>query len=285
MVTPRADGRLRLFRPGYTVSMPEGDTVFVLAARLRRALDGARLRAGRLNVPAHAVENLAGRVVVAHRTHGKHLFTDFDDGSTLHTHLRMSGSWTVVRAGRSIPQRVRPDVRVQLSVVDGPTAYGILLPVVEYGWTGDIDASVAHLGPDPLNPNFDAGVAAANVVAQNDRPIIAALLDQTVISGPGNLWANEVCFLRGLWPWTRSGDVDAEKLVALLQRAMRHSATVPGAMQVTTGDTRRGRSHWVAGRAGKPCLRCGTAIEVVAEIPGDPDRRRTWWCPNCQPEP
>ncbi|MDI9894600.1 DNA-formamidopyrimidine glycosylase family protein [Rhodococcus sp. IEGM 1381] len=264
--------------------MPEGDTVFALAARLRRALDGATLRAGRLNVPAHAVENLAGRTVVAHRTHGKHLFTDFDDGTTLHTHLRMSGSWTVVRAGRSIPQRVRPDVRVQLAVADGPTAYGILLPVVDYGFTPEMNALVAHLGPDPLQPMFDTDTAVANVVAQMDRPIIATLLDQRVIAGPGNLWANELCFLRGLWPWTRSNDVDAKKLVALLERAMRHSVAIPGAMQVTTGDVRRGRSHWVAGRAGKPCLRCGTLVRVAAEVPGDPDRRRTWWCPRCQPE-
>lgn len=265
--------------------MPEGDTVFALAARLRQALDGTTLRAGRLNVSAHAVENLAGRTVVGHRTHGKHLFTDFDNGTTLHTHLRMSGSWTVVRAGRSIPQRVRPDVRVQLAVTDGPTAYGILLPVVNYGFTPEMNALVAHLGPDPLQPMFDTETAVANVVAQLHRPIIATLLDQRVVAGPGNLWANELCFLRGLWPWAPSCTVDAEKLIALLERAMRHSVAIPGAMQVTTGDTRRGRSHWVAGRAGKPCLRCGTSVRVVAEVPGDPDRRRTWWCPSCQPEP
>lgn len=196
----------------------------------------------------------------------------------------MSGSWTVVRAGRSIPQRVRPDVRVRLAAVDGPTAYGILLPVVDYGHTRDMNALIAHLGPDPLHPTFDAERASANIAAQGRRPIIATLLDQRVIAGPGNLWANELCFLRGMWPWTPSGDVDAQRSVALLERAMRHSATVPGAMQVTTGDTRKGRAHWVAGRAGKPCLRCGTSIRVVAEVPGDPDRRRTWWCPRCQPE-
>lgn len=262
--------------------MPEGDSVYVLAARLRRALDGAQLRVGRLNVPAHAVENLAGRTVLSHRTHGKHLFTDFDDHTTLHTHLRMSGSWTVVRPGRVIAARVRPDVRVQLSAVDGPTAYGLMLPVVDYGFTPEIDASTDHLGPDPLHPTFDAARAAKNIRSQAGRPVIAALLDQKVVAGPGNLWANELCFLRGLWPWTPAGEVDSERLVALLARAMRHSATVPGALQITTGDTRRGRGHWVAGRAGKPCLRCATPIEVVAEVPGDPDRRRTWWCPHCQ---
>lgn len=263
--------------------MPEGDTVFRLAIRLR-VLDGFRLKVGRLNVPAHATENLAGLSVVGHRTHGKHLFTDFSGGTSLHTHLKMSGSWTVTRPGRYLPTRLKPDVRVQLSCLEGPTAYGLTLPVVDYGYTADMNRLVSGLGPDVLSPDFDLDLAASRLADQGDRPVIAALLDQRVIAGPGNLWANEICFLRGLWPWRPAASVDAVRLVSLLHRAMVHSATVPGAMQVTTGDTRRGRQHWVAGRAGKPCLRCGTTVSVVAEVPGDPERRRTWWCPRCQPD-
>lgn len=264
--------------------MPEGDSVYRLALRLRQALDGQILRAGRLNVPAHATENLRGRTVIGHRTHGKHLFTDFDDDTSLHTHLKMSGSWTVTRPGRYLPDRVKPDVRVLLAT-EGPTAYGLTLPVVDYGPTSAMNESVAHLGPDPLRSDFDAELAAANFLAQRSTPVIAALLDQRVMAGPGNLWANEICFLRGLWPWRPCGSVDAPALVALVHRAMTHSATVARAHQVTTGDTRRGRQHWVAGRAGKPCLRCGTTVSVTAEVPGDPTRRRTWWCPSCQPSP
>jgi formamidopyrimidine-DNA glycosylase len=66
---------------------------------------------------------------------------------------------------------------------------------------------------------------------------------------------------------------------------LRFSATHPRAVQVTTGDLRPGRQHWVAGRAGQSCLRCGTTIQVRAEVTGDPEQRRTWWCPSCQPEP
>lgn len=264
--------------------MPEGDTVFALARRLRPALDGQRLAVGRLNVPAHATADLSGRTVLGHRTIGKHLLTDFDDGLTLHTHLKMTGSWTVTRPGRRLPRRLAPDVRVELGVVDGPTAYGITLPLVQLMTTPDAARALAYLGPDPLHDDFDAALAAANVRA-DPRPVIAVLLDQRVMAGPGNLWANELCFLRGLGPWVPACDVDADRLVALTRRTMRHSATVPGAMQVTTGDTRPGRQHWVAGRAGKPCLRCGTTIRVVAEVPGDPERRRTWWCPHCQPGP
>jgi NADH dehydrogenase/endonuclease-8 len=105
------------------------------------------------------------------------------------------------------------------------------------------------------------------------------------VAGFGNLWVNELCFLRGHNPWTPVRDVDVAALLELGARALRHSATVPGAMQVTTGVKRKGEQQWVAGRAGRPCLRCGTTVRVVAEVAGDPERRRTWWCPTCQPGP
>jgi endonuclease-8 len=105
------------------------------------------------------------------------------------------------------------------------------------------------------------------------------------VAGWGNLWANELCFLRGHSPWTPVAEVDVPALVRLGARALRRSAKVPGAYQVTTGDTRRGEQHWVAGRARRPCLRCGTEVRVVDAVPNDPSRRRTWWCPSCQPGP
>jgi formamidopyrimidine-DNA glycosylase len=74
-------------------------------------------------------------------------------------------------------------------------------------------------------------------------------------------------------------------LVRLAARALRTSALSPGAYQVTTGNTRRGEQHWVTGCAGRPCQRCGTPILVADEMANDPERRRTWWCPVCQPGP
>lgn len=265
--------------------MPEGDSVFVLARRLRPALDGARLSRGELRVPAHATEDLAGWRVLGHDTHGKHLLTRFDSGFTLHSHLRMDGSWTVVRSGRSLPRVMLPDVRVLLAVQDGPTAYGLLIPVVELVPTSAEDEVVGYLGPDPLRADWSAPEAVRRLAREPDRPLGAALLDQRNLAGLGNLWVNEVCFLRGHSPWTPVSAVDLAALVALAARMLRHSATVPGAFQVTTGNARRGQDHWVAGRANEHCRRCGTAIRVVAETPGDPDRRRTWWCPRCQPGP
>ncbi|KMO70337.1 DNA-formamidopyrimidine glycosylase family protein [Mycolicibacterium chlorophenolicum] len=261
--------------------MPEGDTVYALARRLDDALRGRTLERGELRVPAHATDDLAGRTVLAHVTHGKHLLTRLSDDLTLHTHLRMSGSWTVSPTGRWLPRSVMPDVRVLLRT-DGPAAYGVKLPVVQLVRSSDEAQCVGHLGPDPLRDDWDLAEAARRLTADPQRPLVAALLDQRCVAGFGNLWANELCFLRGHDPWTPVGRVDVVALLELGARALRHSATVPGAMQVTTGVRRKGEQHWVAGRAGRPCLRCGTTVRVVAEVANDPERRRTWWCPTCQ---
>ena len=262
--------------------MPEGDTVYALARRLDSALRDRVLTLGELRVPRHATDNLAGHTVLAHETHGKHLLTRLSGGLTLHTHLRMSGSWTISTEGRWLPRKTMPEVRVVLRT-DGPAAYGINLPVVDLLRTADERDVVGHLGPDPLRDDWDLAEAVRRVTSQPDRPLVAVLLDQRCVAGFGNLWANELCFLRGHNPWTPVGAVDARALLNLGARALRHSATVPGAMQVTTGNRRKSESHWVAGRAGRPCLRCGTRVRVAAEVSNDPERRRTWWCPVCQP--
>lgn len=263
--------------------MPEGDSVFRLAARLRRSLDGQLLQRGELRVPVHATDSLDGLRVLGHDTHGKHLLTRFDAGLTLHTHLRMQGSWTVTAPSRVLPSRLLPDARVVLAVREGPTAYGLELPVVELVSTGAEGEVLGHLGPDPLREDWSAGEAARRLARNPSERVATALLDQRNVAGFGNLWANELCFLRGLHPDTRMADVEIGPLVALGARCLRFSATTPGAHQVTTGNTRRGEQHWVAGRAGKPCLRCRTTVQVRPEVPGDPGRRRTWWCPRCQP--
>jgi endonuclease-8 len=264
--------------------VPEGDTVYALARRLDTALRDRVLTHGELRVPAHATADLAGLTVLENLTHGKHLLTRLSSDLTLHTHLLMSGSWTVSDAGRRLPKTVMPDVRVMLRT-NGPTAYGVKIPIVELLRTRDEADVVGHLGPDPLRDDWDIAEATRRLREDPDRPTVAALLDQRCVAGFGNLWANELCFLRGHSPWTPVAAVDVTALLELGARALRHSATVPGAMQVTTGMRRKGEQHWVAGRAGRPCLRCGTTVRVVAEVSGDPERRRTWWCPNCQPGP
>ena len=122
--------------------------------------------------------------------------------------------------------------------------------------TGQEDGAIGHLGPDPLRADWDAGAAIARLGADPNRTISAALLDQRGMAGLGNLWVNELCFLRGISPWTPVGEVDLAALVRLAARALRHSAKVPGAVQVTPGTTAAVRS---AGWPAKPTTRAAAA--------------------------
>ncbi len=277
--------------------MPEGDSVYLVARTLDAKLRGTRVRRSDFRVPRHATADLSGRAVLGTVSRGKNLLTRFEGGLTLHTHLRMDGSWTVLSPGKVLPRRMEPDIRVLLATTGGPgladgapgpTAVALTMPVVELVPTDAEGDVVGHLGPDLLGDGWgDGGAeeAVRRLAARPERSIKVALLDQRNLAGIGNLWADETCFLRGLHPSTPVGEVDLAPVVALAARMLRHSVTVPGAYQVTTGDTRRGAQHWVVGRAGRPCLRCRTTVQVEAEVVGDPEKRRTWWCPRCQPAP
>ncbi|MFJ6652593.1 DNA-formamidopyrimidine glycosylase family protein [Microbacterium sp. NPDC091313] len=264
--------------------MPEGDSVYRLARRLEAASAGHVVRSGELRSGGAAGRRLDGMRIESFDTRGKHLLTRFSGGESLHTHLRMQGSWTVTAARRMPPRAVVDTVRVRMQLADGRTVWGIDLPVVELVPTDAEGAVLAHLGPDPLRADWDADEAVRRLRRAPARPLVAALLDQRNLAGLGNLWVNEVAFLRGIHPFAPVGGVDLPPLVALAARMLRISATVPAMYQVTTGRARAGESHWVAGRAGRPCLRCGTTVLVRAERRGDPEQRRTWWCPRCQPE-
>ncbi len=263
--------------------MPEGDSVYRLRQRLDRAALGRVVIEGELRSGAAAGTPLAGVRINSHDSHGKHLFARFDSGATLHTHLRMQGSWTVTAPGRTLPRRELFRVRVRMRLDDAATLWGIDVPVVELMSTRDEHLVTDRLGPDPLRPDWDAGEAERRLSARPERPFVAALLDQRNIAGLGNLWVNELAFVTGIHPFAPIGAVSLGDLVARAARMLTLSATVPQLYQVTTGTVRKGQSHWVVGRAGRPCLRCGTTVEVRAERQGDPEQRRTWWCPRCQP--
>lgn len=265
--------------------MPEGDSVYRVARRLDAALAGRRLRRTDFRVAAHATADLSGLLVEGTGTHGKHLLTRIEGGTTLHTHLRMQGSWTVLGMGKRLPRRADYEARVLLETDEGRTAVALRMPVVELLPTRDEATIIGHLGPDPLRDDWDPDEAVRRLASAPERPLAAALLDQRNLAGLGNVWVNEACYLRGHSPWTPVGDVDLRRTVDLaaylIQSSVSHSR--PG--MVTTGVARKGDEHWVAGRDGEPCRRCGTTIRMVAEVPHDPERRRTWWCPHCQPGP
>lgn len=270
--------------------MPEGDSVWKLARRLDRQLAGHTLLRSDFRTPRLATRDVSGREVLGHDTHGKHLLTRLSgsDGSppaTLHSHLRMDGSWSTLAPGKRLPGRVQPHVRLVLTLDDDRTVHGIRLHDLDLVPTDREHDLVGHLGPDPLREDWDAEEAVRRLRAAPATPLVSALLDQRSLAGLGNLWANELAFLTGVSPWTPVGEVDVERLVERAATMLHHSATVPGAYQVTTGSPVKGDDHWVTGRQRQGCRRCRGPVSVQAEVPGDAANRRTWWCPACQPGP
>ena len=262
--------------------MPEGDSVWKAARRMADALVGRTVTASDFRVPQHATADLSGREVLAFDSYGKHMLTRFTGGVTLHTHFEMDGAWQLVGHGKRLPAGFDDEVRLVLST-DGPTAYALRMPVLELVATPDEASVVGHLGPDLLGPSWDEDEAVRRLSSDPERPVVEAVLDQRNLAGIGNLWAVETCYLRGVSPWTPVRDVDLPGLVRLARRMMRHSLEHPG--QVTTGDTRRGRTHWLYGRAERPCRRCGTPVGFRDSVTGTSYARETWWCPSCQPGP
>ncbi|XRQ03516.1 DNA-formamidopyrimidine glycosylase family protein [Actinomadura welshii] len=262
--------------------MPEGDVVWLTARRLHEALAGRPLTRSDFRVPRLATADLRGRAVLEAVPRGKHLLVRVEGGLTVHTHLMMDGRWQIRRAGP--PPR---DHRVRLVLANAEwQAAGRSLGIVELLRTAEEDAAVGHLGPDLLDPSWDARAAAESVVRLGERPgraIGEALLDQTRLAGIGNVYKAEVLFLRGVNPWAPVGDVpDLPALVELAHRLLDANKERHG--HITTGDLGRGREHWVYGRAGRPCRRCGTRI-ARADQGSRAGERVTFWCPHCQPEP
>jgi len=260
--------------------MPEGDTVWLACHRLNAALAGRRLVRAELRVPAFATENLVGRTVLEVVPRGKHQLFRFDDGRTLHSHLRLDGSWRIYRPGR--PWRGGPAFQIRAVLgTDEQTAVGFRLPVLELLPTAAEDRVVGHLGPDLLGPDWDAAEAVRRIAADPDRAIGEALLDQRNLAGLGTFYRAEICFLQGLHPRTRVADVpDLDRLVARAQKLIMANRGRP--QQTSTGDLRAGANSYVYGRGDRPCRRCGTMIKVEEFGPGGQERL-SYWCPRCQP--
>ncbi|MCG5431688.1 DNA glycosylase [Mycobacterium sp. MYCO198283] len=252
--------------------MPEGDTVYKTAAKLRDALAGHPLTRCDVRVPKFATVDLTGRVVDEVRSRGKHLFIRVGDAS-IHSHLMMDGSWFVSPVSR--PSRAGHRIRIILEA-GGMHAAGIDLGILEILPRDSDLAAVAHLGPDLLGDDWDAELAAANITADPNRPLAEALLDQRNLAGVGNVYANELAFVTGLRPATAVKELrDPLRLVTTAHKMLMLNRTTWN--RTITGDTRRDRQVWVYGRAGRPCRRCGTAIE--SDTAGE---RITFWCPHCQ---
>ncbi|MDN5748018.1 MAG: DNA glycosylase [Pseudonocardia sp.] len=263
--------------------MPEGDTVYLAGRRMRAALSGGVLVRGELRHPRLVEHDLTGRTVTGVASVGKHLFTRFDDGRSLHSHLRMDGSWHLYRPGTPW-RRPAHEARAVLATAER-VAVGFALHDLGLLPTAEESRLVGHLGPDLLGPAWGedhAAEALRRLTARGGSEIGLVLLEQRVMAGVGNLYKTEVCFLRGVSPWTLTRDVpDPAAVIALSRDLLLRNADRPE--QSTTGDLGRNQ-HWVFERGGQRCRRCGTRIRVGEQGDGV-HTRVAYWCPTCQPGP
>lgn len=258
--------------------MPEGDTVWLAARRLDDCLAGNALTSADLRVPQLATVDLRGRTVASVRSYGKHLLFSLDNGLALHTHFRMDGSWHLYRQGR--PWKGGPDwqVRAVLETREWQ-AVGYRLPVVELLDARGQEALLGRLGPDILADDVDVDEVVSRLSAQPDRAIGDALLDQSLVAGFGLIYVSETLFLRGIPPQARVGSIPDLAALVTTGRDLMRANRARGA-QASTGSLRE--QHYVYGRAGRPCLRCGTRITYATQ-PSGTYTRDAYWCPHCQP--
>jgi endonuclease VIII len=257
--------------------MPEGDTVWKTAQLQHAALAGLVLEKSDFRVPKFATVDLSGETVHEVVSRGKHLFHRVGQFS-IHSHLKMEGAWRAYRPGEKWTKPAYT-ARVILAA-PGMQAVGFELGTLELIKTTDEMDVVGHLGPDLLG-DWDPEEAVRRLAAAPDVPIYVALLDQRNLAGVGNVYANEICFLRGVLPTRPVGETsDLPAVVDLAERMLQ--ANKNRWTRSTTGDLRPGQTSWVYGRRGRPCRRCGTRLlgGEMGRVEGQ--ERVITWCPRCQ---
>jgi endonuclease-8 len=264
--------------------VPEGDTILWAATRMRPVLEGEIPDA--LSMPAGGrgalrgtpgrerwPERLDGRRIRRIDTHGKNLFLRFEGELVLHSHLRMTGAWGVyehgARWGRSAS---RAWLVISRSGRDAVQFDGPVLELMTES-RSRFDQRLAALGPDVLAGEFDYARFLSRLRGDDPgRPIGDALIDQRTLAGIGNIWKSEACWEAAVSPWRPIGQVSDEQAVAIIDlvrpRMLRSGTLGP-----------RFAGERLYRRGGRPCPRCGTAIEARPQ--GDANRI-TYWCPGCQ---
>ncbi len=231
---------------------------------------------------------IRGRVITGARRRGKYLWLPVGEDAVL-AHLGMSGQLLVGDPARPLSAHVRarftfrdagPDLRFTDQRTFGHLAIapgGAVLP-----------AAISHIAPDPLEPDFDLTALTARIRARRTG-IKRALLDQSLVSGIGNIYADEALWHARLH-WARPSETltrgEVARLLAAVQQVFSDALDAGGTsfdslyVNVNGQSGYFERSLGVYGRAGQPCRRCGSVIRRDAFM-----NRSSFSCPKCQPRP
>jgi formamidopyrimidine-DNA glycosylase len=272
--------------------MPELPEVETVVSELRPHLVGRRILAADILWPrtlaapdlTSFVERLRGRVITRLGRRGKHLLFELDSGESLIIHLRMTGRLEIAPADSQL--RAGPHVRAWFDLSGGECL--VFSDARKFGrvWlVRDPDEVLGALGPEPLDWTFDARRLTERIGGHRTA-VKTLLLDQAVVAGIGNIYADEALFLAGIHP-LRSGaslnDDEIARLYAAIRQVLREAIAQQG---TTLRDYRPPYSAEGAYRnslrvyqqTGRPCPRCGAPIERIRVT-----QRSTHFCPHCQP--
>lgn len=259
----------------------------VAAVEVRHPRSVRRHLAGELDFTAR----LRGRQIRAARRRGKYLWLDLDsDGATgevLLAHLGMSGQMRIQPPGAADETHLR--VRLQfadggpeLRFIDQRTFGGLSVEDVVEG----LPTPVAHIARDPMDPFFDPDAVIARI-RRRRTGLKRALLDQTLVSGIGNIYADEALWRARLHGARPTGALTAPQgriLLSAVTEVMTEALAAGGTSFDTLYVNINGASGYfdrslaAYGQAGRPCPRCGTAIQREPFM-----NRSSYTCPRCQP--
>jgi formamidopyrimidine-DNA glycosylase len=235
---------------------------------------------------------LRGRRVVGARRRGKYLWLPLDDSVQLLAHLGMSGQLLAVEPEAAPERHLRArfhfdDGGRELRFVDQRTFGGLSL--ADDGTDGHgVPLALAHVAPDPFESAFDP-VAWSAALRRRRTGVKRALLDQTLISGVGNIYADESLWLARLH-YARATDAlrrpEVDRLLAAVREVMQAAIAAGGTSFDALYVAVNGESGWfdrsleVYGREGEPCSRCATPIRREQFT-----NRSSYFCPRCQRAP
>ncbi|MCY3780831.1 MAG: DNA-formamidopyrimidine glycosylase [Chloroflexi bacterium] len=271
--------------------MPELPEVETVVRGLREPLIGRRILsmwqdwAPTIHSPSlqEFAARIAGQTVERIRRRGKYILVELDH-DTLVIHLKMSGRLYVAEAG--VEHEADRWVHVRLDLDNGQQLrFSDLRKFGRVYLTDDVAGLLAHLGPEPLSDDFTLEHFRASMYRRK-RAIKALLLDQELVAGIGNIYADEALFRAGIHPATgvdKLSDEETERLHETIRAALIAGIEHEGASinWYRKADGQKGESQdhfFVYGRTGLPCRQCGTTINKIRLA-----QRGTHFCPDCQP--
>lgn len=250
-------------------------------------ITGAKLRS--MN-PRDFARCLANSQVTEIRRHGKHFFIDLNNNHTLWCHLRMTGRFTECDLAYKLDKHDHLYFDLQRNGGTTVTALRLIYrDVRKFGWVRLLESAevaqlpeLTKLGPDALTVTRKDFIARISARSRIIKPL---LLDQTVVAGLGNIYADEMLFAAGIHPETMACDIPADKLTdlhkimrAMLKRAIRRMGTTFDSYSGVNGNPGEFQRYLkVYNRDGEPCVKCGEMIvrKVIAQ-------RSAHFCPKCQ---